>query len=108
MSGLIPIDELQYKQRQLIVHSFIYYELNDNIWTDNQYDGLALEIEAQKPFNTWKESKFYSIFKYWDSSTGISLVKHSEYEYYQHFRRLGQELINYDTLKDKQSTTRRV
>ena len=90
------IKELERRQRQLIVHSFIYYELDDSIWTDNQYDGLALVLEEQKKLDIWKESKFYSIFKDWNSSTGISLVNKEDYQYYQHFRSLGQELVDYE------------
>jgi NAD-dependent DNA ligase len=88
------IKELERRQRQLIVHSFIYYELDDSIWTDNQYDGLALVLEEQKKLDIWKESKFYSIFKDWDSSTGISLVTKEDYQYYQHFRSLAIQLTN--------------
>jgi hypothetical protein len=89
---------LERKQRQLIVHSFIYYELNDNIWTDSQYDVCALSIEEQKNTKLWKQSKFYSIFKDWDSSTGMSLIKgrSKEYvQYYTHFTNLAKELLHF-------------
>ena len=91
------LKELEHKQRLLIVHSFIYYELNDNLWSDGQYDGLALQIEEQKDSDIWKQSKFYSIFKDWDSSTGMNLVKSEDYNYYQHFRSLANQLIHQDT-----------
>jgi len=69
-------DELERKQRQLIVHSFMYYELNNNLWTDSKYDETARLVEHVKnlELDIWKESKFYYIFKDWDSSTGMNLL----------------------------------
>lgn len=90
----MKINELEKLQRQLIVHSFIYYDLNDNIWSDGQYDRCAIEIEEQKQCDIWKQSKFYSIFKDWDSSTGSNLLKPEEYAYFQHFRSLAVQLTN--------------
>lgn len=90
----MKINELEKLQRQLIVHSFIYYDLNDNIWSDGQYDQCALLIEEQKYSDIWKQSKFYSIFKDWDSSTGMNLLKSEEYSYFQHFRSLAIQLTN--------------
>jgi len=91
----VSIYELERRQRQLIVHSFLYYELNDNIWLDAQYDSLALEIEALKNTKIWKKSKFYKVFKNWTSATGISLIKgrSEQYiEYYSHFYFLAKQL----------------
>ena len=85
---------LEYKQRRLIVHSFIYYELNSNIWEDSQYDELALLLEAQKDTEQWKQSRFYSIFKDWDSSSGYPLIRRDLDDYYYYFRALGERLLN--------------
>lgn len=92
----MTLQELEHKQRQLIVHSFIYYELNDNIISDNVYDNLSLEVELRKDSDIWKQSKFYSVFKDWDSSTGMSLIKGRSKEYIQyttHFTNLAKDLL---------------
>ena len=91
------LKQLEKQQRQLIVHSFIYYELNDSIWSDKKYDNLSLEIELRKDTDIWKQSKFYSVFKDWDSSTGMNLVKEPDSygrgDYYWHFRGLAEQLL---------------
>ena len=92
----MTLQELERKQRQLIVHSFIYYELNDNIISDNVYDKLSLEVELRKDSDIWKQSKFYSIFKDWDSSSGYPLIKgrSKQYvQYYTHFTSLAKQLL---------------
>ena len=85
---------IEYLQRRLIVHSFIYYELNSNIWTDAQYDELALLIESKKDTKEYKASKFYPIFKDWDSSSGYPLIRKDLSDYYFYYRALGMRLLN--------------
>lgn len=91
------LERLEMQQRQLIVHSFIYYVLDDNIWTDQQYDKLAIDIENQKDTKIFKESKFYSVFKDYTSATGVHLTHHGTYgnDYYFHFLSLATRLIEH-------------
>lgn len=92
----MTLEELERKQRQLIVHSFMYYVFDESVWSDNKYDGLALQIEEQKGLDIWKKSKFSSIFIDWDSSTGMNLIKKNEkkyVKYYTHFYCLAKQLL---------------
>jgi hypothetical protein len=60
-------------QRQIIIHSIIYYEFDDNIWSDFQYDDTCkrmVELIGKKEF---KKSTFYEDFKDFDGSTGYHL-----------------------------------
>lgn len=59
-------------QRQLMVHSYIYYELNDNIWTDSQWDEAAKELLTLDQ----KGSAYETLFKDFDGSTGYQLAQY--------------------------------
>lgn len=89
------LERLNQLQRQLIVHSFIYYELDNNIWSDNQFDMVCIEAEkAKKETPQWKDTQFFDVFENWDSSSGMSLIRRDDYKYYSHFRSLAYELIH--------------
>lgn len=92
---IMDLNTLERKQRQLIVHSFIYYVLDENIWYDVEYDRLAIEVENQKNKGEWKNSKFYSVFKDYTSATGLNLTHHGAHgnDYYFHFLTKATRLI---------------
>ena len=58
----MKLETLNRKMRQLIVHSFIYYNKNDNIWPDSKWDKTAKEVLAAKDLDIFKETKFYEVF----------------------------------------------
>ncbi len=70
ISGLI-----KRRRRQLLVHSYIYYELNQNIISDDQWSKWALELEKLQAEHPELASKveFADIFKNFDHSTGQNL-----------------------------------
>jgi hypothetical protein len=69
----IPDDKLDYnmvakirrRRRQLLVHSYLYYRMNTNIISDNQYDEWARElIQLQEEYTEEsKKADFYEDFK---------------------------------------------
>ena len=63
------------RRRQVLVHSYIYYILNDNIISDKQWSEWALELETLQ--NTYpelsSEVELYQTFKSFDHSTGANL-----------------------------------
>ena len=63
------------RQRQILVHSYIYYELNTNIISDATYDEWSKElaqliIDYPKEF---KKSENHYGFRNFDGSTGMDL-----------------------------------
>jgi len=67
------IDRLQ---RIIILHSYIYYHLDDNVLTDFEYDSKAHRLAAYKQEypELWKSSKYYEQFgDDYDGSTGFGL-----------------------------------
>ena len=70
------IAELIKRRRlQLLIHSCIYYRLNDNIISDHKFDRLAKElVELQEKYpEISKQVEWYDAFKDWDGSTGAFL-----------------------------------
>ena len=64
---------VNYIQRFIIIHSIIYYELNDNVISDKDYDSISkllLKLKEEDP-DTYKKSQYYYVFKDFDGSTGF-------------------------------------
>lgn len=69
------IGELIKRRRlQMLVHSCLYYALDENIWTDHQYDAAAKELAVLLRENPDAYSdRFDEYFEEWDGSTGFHL-----------------------------------
>lgn len=67
--------KIKQRRRQMLVHSYIYYELNQNIVSDHKWSKWAKELEQlQKDYP--EESKAveeYEQFRDWDGSSGAFL-----------------------------------
>lgn len=57
-------ERINFLQRYIIVHSYIYYELNENIISDMEYDKKARELaNYQKTYpDLWEKSEYYKQF----------------------------------------------
>lgn len=67
---------IDFLQRFIIVHSYIYYELNNNVITDKYYDAKAKELTKLKQEypNLWKSSMYYKQFgDEYNGATGFTL-----------------------------------
>lgn len=60
------------RRLQMLVHSYIYYELNDNIISDSTWSKWAVELaDLQNKYpEIAKIVEWSEVFKNWDSSTG--------------------------------------
>lgn len=63
------------KRRQILVHSFIYYQLNENLISDYTFDAWALElVQLQKDYPEIADKCIYpKEFKEWDGAGGMGL-----------------------------------
>lgn len=88
------IERIQLLQRSILVNSFAYYELNENILTDFQYDANARQLEElvkQHP-DEFKRSRYYTYFNdFYDAgehaTSGFDLlerVRKNDNELYRH------------------------
>jgi len=71
--------DIERLQRQLILHSVIYYRLNESIWSDTQYDTASQKLVSIKGTQEFKDSKFYDLFKDFDGSTGYHIALDTPY-----------------------------
>lgn len=74
--GLTVQEYIDWLQRYIIVHSYIYYELNDNIISDRVYDAKSKELTRLKEEypDLWKNSMYHKQFNDdYNGSTGFTL-----------------------------------
>lgn len=71
-SNLSLQDYINWLQRFIIVHSYIYYELNNNVISDKEYDDKSKELVKYKNDypNLWSNSEYFEQFG--DDYTGAT------------------------------------
>lgn len=64
LKSFTPLQKIQLLQRSILVNSFAYYELNENILTDYQYDVDAMQLaELKKEYpDEYSQSRYYEYF----------------------------------------------
>ena len=62
---MTPLQELNHRERQVLIHAYLYYKLNKNLVGDNLYDhfSFALARLIKKYPEDFKKSVFYADFK---------------------------------------------
>lgn len=71
-----PIDKINMLQRWILVHSYIYYELNSSVVSDHMYDNncnLLVQMKKDYP-KAFKKSRYFPAFSQFDGSTGFDLI----------------------------------
>lgn len=69
-------EKIQQRRYQMLVHSYIYYEMNENIISDSQWSKWAVELaELQRKYPDIAERVPYADdFDDWDGSSGAFLT----------------------------------
>lgn len=64
-------------QRWILVHSFLYYELNYNVVSDSKFDSNCEQLRKLKDKypNSYKKAKYSYAMKDFDGSTGFGFVE---------------------------------
>lgn len=83
------VDKLNRLQRMVLLHSIIYYDLNENVITDDYYNKLtrllAKKVAQYRDKPVFKKTMYGYVFKdYTDGSSGFYLahqLKKKDYEY---------------------------
>lgn len=88
------VERIQLLQRSILVNSFAYYELNENILSDFAYDANAMQLEelAKSYPEEFKRSRYYKYFNdFYDSdehaTSGFDLlerVRKADKDLYRH------------------------
>lgn len=74
--GLTIQEYIDFLQRYIILHSYIYYELNGSSISDKKYDEKSKELVSYKNAypELWKKSMYYEQFgDDYNGSTGFTL-----------------------------------
>lgn len=70
------LEKIQLLQRSILVNSYAYYEMNENILSDYQYDmntRQLLELKESNP-EAYKKSRYRKYFDNFESGTGFDLT----------------------------------
>lgn len=69
------------RRKQVLVHSIIYYQYDENIITDDQWSKWALELEQLQTAHPdiAEECPYSDAFRNFDHSTGSNLPLDDEY-----------------------------
>ena len=84
--------KIQLLQRSILVNSYAYYELNENILADYQYDANTRQLLDLKKANpeAYQKSRYYRYFDNFESGTGFDLtgrVREKNRKLYQNIAR---------------------
>ncbi len=73
--------KIQQRRLQMLIHSYIYYRMDDSIISDHQWSAWAKElVELQKTYPKIADKVAYAEdFKNFDGSTGFDLPLDDEY-----------------------------
>jgi hypothetical protein len=84
------LNKIELLQRWILIHSFLYYQLNYNVVSDERFDNNCRQLKELKGKypKTYKRSKFYYSMHDFDGSTG--------YGYYELLREDHQAIISRD------------
>jgi hypothetical protein len=71
----MPVEWANRRQSQILVHSFLYYQLDTNIIPDHTYDLWCKELAEWQKENPelFKLTVYYQEFKDFDGSSGYDL-----------------------------------
>lgn len=73
---LSNLSKVSYLQRMILIHSYLYYELDNPVITDVEFDGISKQLCSMYNELTEKEktdTEYYNAFYDFDGSTGFHL-----------------------------------
>lgn len=96
MKHLSTQEYIDFLQRFILVHSYIYYELNNNVISDKYYDEKSKELTSLKiqyPY-LWKSSMYYKQFKDdYNGATGFTLFHDLDESEQDRIRRIAMSVL---------------
>ena len=70
-------EKINFLQRAILVHSYLYYEKDNSVWTDKQYDEVSKQLAEMQKAKTaiWIQNitQYGYAFYDFDGSTGFLL-----------------------------------
>lgn len=75
----MTVEEMNELQKDLIIHSIIYYKFGGEVWPDSYWDEQALKLVSLKATDAFAKSKHYGLFLDFEGETGMQIML-PEYE----------------------------
>lgn len=76
------LSNINRRERQILVHSYLYYELGENLISDFEYDKIGKDLAQFKILHPeiFKQSKYYNEFKNFGEDDGTGCICTSAYD----------------------------
>lgn len=89
----ILIELMNRRERQILVHSFLYYQMNENIISDHTFDAWSSELVElkEKHPEEFSQTVYAKEFADFDGSSGFDLPYH-----YPNIQAVGYRLLAYN------------
>lgn len=89
-------DKIDYVQRQIIVHSIVYYNFDYNLISDKEFDNLCKMLIAMKEHwrSTYKQSQYYYCMEDFDGNTGFDLYYRLNKKDKMYLKNIARHIIN--------------
>lgn len=82
------VSKIKRRRLQILVHSIIYYKLDDNVVSDatwNRWSAELMELQKKYP-NESKKAPMHEMYKDFDGSTGFDLAERADDEAWEKAR----------------------
>lgn len=92
---LTPQEKIDYAARYIIIHSIIYYELNESVISDKKFDkksAILVKLMNKYPEET-KNSEYYRAIYDFDGSTGFLLYGRLKKSQRRYLKKIAQYII---------------
>lgn len=73
--ALTELELVEWLRRSILVHSYIYYELNSNVISDTMYDITSKRLVELQSNDKFKTGMYYYVFEDFDGTTGFDLFE---------------------------------
>ena len=92
------VDKLNRLQRMILLHSIIYYDMNESVVSDDYYNKLARLLAKKtlqyKDKSVFKKTMYWYVFEdYEDGSTGFNLAKKLKRKDYKYLYTLASHIV---------------
>jgi hypothetical protein len=89
--------KVDFLQRVILIHSYLYYEANNSIWSDKKYDEVARQLTDMQEEHTTKWIKNKTQYGYcfydFDGTTGFDLWDRLKEKDKQYISNIAEKLV---------------
>lgn len=83
-------------RRQILLHSYLYYGLDENIWDDHEWDKRSRELYALQQEHGWNINFYDEMFKKWTGQSGFWLPTNKGID--ENVDRVARRILHYDRM----------